>query len=363
VLTGRAGAVVGAAILAVLAGACSAAPPAPQPATHTTARPAATATPAASSAQPSAPTTRPPSTGPASTGIGTLGRFNTARARLTVTEPAHTGPSGVRLGPRRLLIQLWYPLDRSAGATKAAARGPLPLIAFGPGFMQCGGPYADLLRAWASAGYVVAAVNFPRSDCLTGAAATESDLVNQPAEMSYAITALLRRSAAGRGLLGGRLDRRAIAISGQSDGGDTVAAIGGNSCCSDRRVRAVAVLSGAEWPPMPGRFFAASSPVPMLFTQGSADTVNLPGCSVTMYRADPSPARYYLDLAGADHTEPYWGTNAYQRVVVRVTVAFFDRYVLGQRAAARMMRRAGHAGVARLFGRGRGNLTSGPCVT
>ena len=279
--------------------------------------------------------------------IGKLGRFRTARASLTVTEPARAG-TGQR---RRLLIQIWRP----TGPTQR----PLPLIVFGPGFMQCANPYANLLRSWASAGYVVAAVNFPRSDCRAGPAATESDLVNQPADISYAITALLRRQA----VAGGSLDRSKIAIAGQSDGGDTVAAVAANSCCTDRRVRAVAVLSGAEWPGMPGRFFARP-PVPMLFTQGSSDTVNLPGCSVTMYRDDPARDRFYLDLLGADHTGPYWGTNRYERIVARVTLAFFNRYVLGQQAAADAMRRAANAGtVARLFSRGRGRIPRGPCVT
>jgi dienelactone hydrolase len=283
---------------------------------------------------------------------GALGQFGVRRGRLTVTEPAHTGPAGDQLGPRHLMIQLWYPRP---------ARRPLPLIVFGPGFMQCAGPYAALLSAWASAGYVVAAVNFPLSDCLTGAAATETDLVNQPADMSFAITALLRRSASHR-LRGLLLDENQIAIAGQSDGGDTVAAVGANSCCSDRRVRAVAVLSGAEWPAMGGRFFGRK-PVPILFTQGDADTVNLPGCSVTMYRADPAWARFYLDLLGADHTGPYWGTNHYERVVASVTLAFFDRYVLGQHSAG-AIRRAGHVrGIARLFSHGHGSLRAGPCIT
>jgi dienelactone hydrolase len=286
-----------------------------------------------------------------------LGRFRTARASLTVTEPARTEAGQ----PRRLLIQIWHPLAGSPGSSGSPATGRLPLIVFGPGFMQCGGPYRDLLRAWASAGYVVAAVNFPRSDCRTGAAATESDLVNQPGDVSYAITALLRRSATR--LLGGRLNPREIAVAGQSDGGDTVAAVAANSCCTDRRVRAVAVLSGAEWPAMPGAFFARP-PVPMLFTQGSADTLNLPGCSVAMYRADPAAERFYLDLIGADHTGPYWGTNTYERVVARVTLAFFNRYVLGRRAAASGMRRAGNVrNVARLFRNGGGGLSRGPCLT
>ncbi len=349
-----AGASAAATVLAALASACSASAPATGHPPHTT--PPTSVSPASS---PSGASDSPA----ARTQIGALGRFRTGHGRLTLTEPAHAGEAGAALGPRTLLIQLWYPLASSPAGTSKPESGPLPLIAFGPGFMQCGGPYADLLRAWASAGYVVAAVNFPRSDCLTGAAATESDLVNQPGDLTYAISALLRRSAAGRGPLAGRLSKREIAIAGQSDGGDTVAAVGANSCCTDRRVRAVAVLSGAEWPAMPGTFFARL-PVPMLFTQGSADTVNLPGCSVAMYRADPARARFYLALAGADHTGPYWGTNRYERIVARVTLAFFDRYVLRQHAASGAMHRAGDAGhIARLFSQGRGNLPRGPCVT
>jgi len=292
-------------------------------------------------------------------GVGVLGRFRTGQRTLRFTEPAHTGPTGDRLGPRRLRTQVMYPL---AGGTSRPAAGPLPLIVFGPGFMQCGGPYSRLLRAWASAGYVVAVVNFPRSDCLT-AAPTESDLVNQPADMSRVITGMLARSAAPRGLLSGLLSRREIAVAGQSDGGDTVAAIGAATCCTDHRVAAVAVLSGARWPAFPGAFFARP-PVPMLFAQGSADTVNLPGCSAALYYADPARARYYLDLFGADHTGPYWGTNRFERVVTRVTVAFFDRYVLGQPAARPAMRQAGDVPrTAALFGRGGGRPPPGPCAT
>ena len=92
---------------------------------------------------------------------------------------------------------------------------------------------------------------------------------------------------------------------------------------------------------MPGRYFAAASP-PMLFVQGSADTVNPPWTSVQLYQADSSAARYYLDLFGADHTGPYWGTNKTEQIVVRVTVAFFDRYILGRKTALGTMTRNGN---------------------
>lgn len=277
---------------------------------------------------------------------GAVGAFRVGRRELTFTEPPHAGPSGEPLGPRALVVQSWYP------AGSPPARGPFPLLLFAPGFQQCADPYGDLLTAWASAGYVVAAVDFPRSDCRAGAAATEADMINQPGDMSYVLTRLLAMSERPGNVLSGLLDSHELAAAGQSDGGDTVAALAANSCCADRRLTAVAVLSGAEWAPMPGRYFTASVP-PMLFVQGSADTVNPPWTSRQLYDADGSAARYYLDLVGADHTMPYWGTNAVERIVVQVTVAFFDRYVLGQRAARTAMSRDGNVrGVAALVAAG-----------
>jgi dienelactone hydrolase len=293
---------------------------------------------------------------------GVIGRYPVGQHELTFVEPAHVGVTGTRLSNRRLVTWTWYPLaaQPAANGSPRPAAGPFPMIVFGPGFMQCSGPYSRLLRSVASAGYVVVAVDFPRSDCKVGGAATEADMVNQPGDMSFVITRMLVVSAARRGLFSGLIDRREIGVAGQSDGGDTVAALAANTCCGDHRVRAVAVYSGAEWPPMPGRYFTRR-PVPMLLVQGTADTVNPPGCSVTLYHADPTWARYYLDLFGATHTGPYWGSNRFERVVARVSVVFFDRFLLGHAAAGPMLRRAGDVPrVAALLAHGGGTLPPGP---
>ena len=71
----------------------------------------------------------------------------------------------------------------------------------------------------------------------------------------------------------------------------------------------------------------------MLFVQGSADTINPPWTSMQLYRADQASSRYYLDLFGADHMIPYTGDNQVERLVARVTLAFFARYLLGDKAA------------------------------
>lgn len=266
--------------------------------------------------------------------VGVAGRFQVAGQDMTFTEPAHISAAGNHLGPRTLVTELRYPVSlNSAGHQRV--RGPFPLLLFAPGFQQCGGPYDDLLNYWAGAGYVVATVDFPRTDCAVTATADEADMVNQPADMSYVLTQLLALSGKSVGPLAGLVNREQVGATGQSDGGDTVAALAANTCCKDSRPRAVAVLSGAEWAPMPGHYFA-QTPVPMLFVQGSADVVNPPWTSVQLYESNPG-TRYYLDLIGANHTGPYWGTSRVEQVVARVTLAFFNRYVLGQPRARTAM--------------------------
>jgi len=313
---------------------------------------------AASSAVAPAPATTPSRTaaaGPARAmaAVGVAGRYGVGDRQMTFTEPAHVGVTGQRLGARSVLTVIRYPVRRGSPGSWPVG-GPFPLIMFAPGFMQCSSTYEDLLRSWASAGYVVASVDFPRTDCLTGQAAYEPDLVNQPGDMSYVLSRLLALNAQHHGFLSGRLNPREVAATGQSDGGDTVAALAGNTCCQDHRLKAVAVLSGAEWPPMPGTYFAGQAP-PMLFVQGNADTINPPWTSVQLYRADRASPRYYLDLYGADHMVPYTGDNPVERLVARITLAFFDRYVLGRAGALTAMSQAasGSGGLAALGSGGR----------
>ncbi|HLK74188.1 MAG TPA: hypothetical protein VKU77_11145 [Streptosporangiaceae bacterium] len=283
---------------------------------------------------------------------GMAGRYRVGERQLVFTEPAHVGVTGQHLGARSLLTVIRYPAAKGTAGSWAAG-GPFPVVMFAPGFRQCSATYENLLQAWASAGYVVVSVDFPRTSCQVAATAYEPDLVNQPGDVSYVLGQVLALSARPDGFLSGRLNPREVAAAGQSDGGDTVAALGGNACCQEHRLKAVAVLSGAEWPPMPGRYFPGAAP-PMLFVQGSADTINPPWTSVQLYRADRAGSRYYLDLFGADHMVPYTGDNAVERLVARVTLAFFDRYLLGGKAALTAATRAADSsGIAVLDSGGR----------
>ena len=319
---------------AMLAAACGGAP------SHTAAAPPSRSPSGASTPSRTAAPVR-------AAAVGTAGTYRVGERRMTFTEPAHVGVTGQHLGERSVLALIRYPVARGPSGSWPAG-GPFPLLMFAPGFQQCSDTYEHLLQSWASAGYVVASVDFPRTDCVVGSAAYEPDLVNQPGDVSYVLSRLLALSAQPHGFLSGRLNPREVAATGQSDGGDTVAALAGNTCCRDHRLKAVAVLSGAEWPPMPGTYFAGQAP-PTLFVQGSADTINPPWTSVQLYRADRASPRYYLDLYGADHMIPYTGDNPVERLVARVTLAFFDRYVLGRAGAlATTAQAASRSGIAAL---------------
>ena len=294
----------------------------------------------AAASPPSSPTPSS-SPSPSAAPIGTASSYQVGEQQMIFTEPAHNGPTGQYLDARTLVTTVQYPL--APGSAAHPATGPLPLLLFAPGFQQCAESYEDLLRIWASAGYVVAAVTFPNTNCQLDTAANEQDLVNQPADMSFVLSSLLTLSAQPDNLLSGLLNSQEIAAAGQSDGGDTVAALVANTCCTDNRVKAAAVLSGAEWPPMPGQYFAHAAP-PMLFVQGNADTINPPSASVRLYGTDGAGTRYYLNLLGAGHLAPYEGANPVEAVVGRVTIAFFDRYVLGQTGAEAAMTQAGNVG-------------------
>jgi hypothetical protein len=321
-----------AALLAVgaLATACS-----------TTAAPGSSASPERPATHSPAPAARPK---PAvRLPVGTIGGYSVVEQVLRLVDRSRP-----RLGPRVLATTVWYPvIPRAAAASGQLARGQFPLVVFGPGYYVCLGSYSPLLRAWASAGYVVAGIEFPRTNCHLNNP-DENDMANQPADMAYVIRRLLAVSGRSRGFMAGLIDPGKIAVAGQSDGGDTVAALVANTCCRDRAVTAAIVLAGAEWPQMGGSYFTRTTP-PILFVQGDADNVNLPADSILMYRADRTGPRFYLDLFGAGHLPPYQGQGRPAPVVARVTVDFLDRYLAGRPGAAAAMRRDGHvAGVATL---------------
>lgn len=279
------------------------------------------------------PTTPPPTTTPPPVPSAP---FAVGVRQLTFTDTSRTIPATHTTtglpGPRVLHTWIWYPAQGTGsglpvpGLAPEPAGGPYPLIVFGHGYNLSPTDYQVLLQSWVRRGYVVAAPAFPLE--IPGAIGqTDSDEKNQPGDMSFVITQMLRLNHTSSSFLNGMLDPSEIAASGQSDGANTALAAGDASCCRDPRIDATLVLAGQieSWG---GTYFSSGHDAPLLAVQGSADAVNDPQWSNQVYAA-AHPPKYLLWLTGAGHLDPFTYANPYETIVRHVTLAFLDHYLKG----------------------------------
>ena len=150
-------------------------------------------------------------------------------------------------GPRVLITYVRYP---------AHGQAPFPLVVFAHGFAVSPEIYSRLLDSWALAGYVVAAPVFPVENPNAPGGPDESDLPNQPGDMSFVVSRLTGPASPLRGLI----DPTRIAFAGQSDGAETALSAAYDRRFLDRRVDAAVILSGRSTP----RVHAASARVAAL---------------------------------------------------------------------------------------------------
>jgi predicted dienelactone hydrolase len=255
-----------------------------------------------------------------------IGAFAIGRTELAgIARPVSGVPSR-----RPLPTTVWYPaVGHGGGQPPDRARAPYPLLVFSEGYDSSVGMYSYLLESLASAGFVVAAPTYPDTD--RSGPLNESDIVNHPADLRYVIGSLLERGSHPGSPLSGLIAANEVGVLGQSDGAVVTLAVAADSCCLDRRVRAAAVLSGAELTSFGGSYFTAGSP-PLLVTQGNADTINAPACSAQLYDDAPWP-KYYLDLLGAEHVAPYLDPGRDREIVAKVVTDFFAAELLHRPAA------------------------------
>jgi dienelactone hydrolase len=205
-------------------------------------------------------------------------------SRPPAPEPARTAPRESfeiksreldlsRGADRPLPTTVWYP---------AEGAGPFPLVLFSHGLTSEPAAYAAVLRAWARAGFVVAAPAYPHTSY--GVRDYDPvDVINQPADASQVITRVLALNRAAGDPLRGRIDASRVAAAGHSAGGiTTVGLFSGNR---DDRLTAGIVLSGRQVLPVP----FAGEPVPMLFVHGKRDRTVPYAEGLAAFQAVPWP--------------------------------------------------------------------------
>jgi dienelactone hydrolase len=243
---------------------------------------------------------------------------------------------------RTLHTTIWYPVRGTpgVGVTEAAPphrrRGPYPLIVYSHGNSSNGTAYEPMLRQWASAGYVIAAPDYPLSKKDAPGGGDISDVAEQPADARFVIDRVLASSARRSGTLSRLVDPKRVGASGHSLGAITTYRLAYETCCFDKRVRAAAPMSGVAGDAP--RFFANIS-TPLLAAHGDSDgTLPYRAGADTFTKANPP--KFFLTLRGGGHTPPYRGGSAPDAVAVtKVTLDFFDLYLKDDARALQQLRR------------------------
>ncbi|WP_406105642.1 alpha/beta hydrolase family protein [Micromonospora globbae] len=236
-----------------------------------------------------------------------------------------------RDGNRPLPVTIWYPAAGPAGGgperEATAADGAFPVVMFSHGLDAEPDDYAILLTRWAAAGFVVAAPTFPHTS--RGADGNVLDVLNQPADVSYALTRVLALNDRAGDPLRGRLATDRVAAAGHSAGGVTT--IGLFTAGRDERLDAGVVLAGTALGV--GTAFAGTA-APQLFVHGELDEVVDYAAGRAAYDAVPWP-KAMLSLTRGDHGRALLTDGDALRVVSDTTVEFLRWSLYGDAAAKR----------------------------
>ena len=242
--------------------------------------------------------------------------------------------------------------DRSLVTTiyRPEGKGPFPLIVFADGLSGHPDKFTQLLGAWAAAGYVVAAPVFPLTNAnVPRSTANATDVVNQPGDVSFVLTRVLRESRDRSSDLYRAIDRRHIGAAGLSLGGATTYNVVFDDCCRDRRFTAAMVLDGLRL----GNGLRLDGHVPLLIAHSDTD----PAIPYTTARAaydDAATPVWLVTLHGASHATQWENDpTPYDVLGERLTVDFWDATLRGEKSAfTRLERDAAVAGLSSIERRG-----------
>jgi predicted dienelactone hydrolase len=252
---------------------------------------------------------------------------------------------------RTLLTAIYYPTsgaptDKPAENAPANSKnGPYPLLLFSHGLGARGVFYEDVIKTWVSAGYVVAAPDYPLSNNKTPGGVNFGraigDTKNQPADATFVIDEVIKLDKQGKRL--GGIDAKRIGAAGHSLGGITTYGVAYGSCCRDKRLKAAIPMSGMGGVVEPLEQSFVNGQTPLLALHGNRDgTVPYQADVNTFNRAQPP--KFFVTFVGAGHIEPFLGgTDTKAMALKQSTVDFLDHYLKNDKTALDKLR--SHANV------------------
>jgi dienelactone hydrolase len=264
---------------------------------------------------------------------------------VDTSRPTAAGAATPAAPDRRLVTTIYRP----------KGTGPFPTIVFAHGSNGHPDKFTQLLGAWAAAGYVVAAPAFP----LTNSTVPEnskniSDVVNQPADVSFVLTQLLRENRDRKGRLHRAIDRRHLGAAGLSLGGATTYGVVFDDCCRDRRFTAAMVLDGIRLPmsTSTGDQLRLDGHVPLLIAHSDTDPT-LPYSTARAAYDAAMPPVWLVTLHGASHATQWENDpTPYDAIAEHLTTDFWDATLRGEKSAfARLQRDATVAGLSSIESR------------
>jgi alpha-beta hydrolase superfamily lysophospholipase len=264
---------------------------------------------------------------------------------------------------RTLATTIYYPVVPPPAAGTSGRRFPLILFSHGLGAFPAA--YQNILMAWASAGYVVAAPTYPLSNINVAMPPTGSpsrvagfnDVTNQVLDAKVVIDKLLEADRTGQ-LVGGAatkvINEKRIGASGHSLGGITTYGLVYRTCCRDNRVKAAIPMSACAGVVANPSAYFGGTPTPLLIAHSDTDAEISYRFGIQAYGA-AQPPKQLLTFFGADHNIPFTGnvppgsppsTSAKVEALKHATVDFWDRYLKDdQKALQRLSSDAAVPGV------------------
>ncbi len=273
-------------VLAVLAGLLLTGCLPDRPQWHGTAASAAPSTPGGSTPPATAPASPSPTGGPAPASAYAVGMR---------TLPLSRGAD------RPLRTVVWYPATGPAGSAvttgAVVAGGRFPVLLFSHGLGADPESYAAGTTRLAAAGFVVVAPAYPNTNGSSDPM-NPIDVVNQPADASAVLDAVLALDSRAGDPLAGHLRTTMVAAIGHSGGGYTTTGLFGVD--RDPRLVAGVVLSGG----VIGGF--RGTPAPLLFVHGDHDAVVPYSAGRSAFTAVPWPRAMLTEIGGghADYLDP-----------------------------------------------------------